>query len=128
MTISMDRQPASGLVPFAMTSPIQVPRERYFDRDFFELEKQKLWPRVWQMACRLEEIPQPGDFVEYEICDLSVLVVRQGDGSVKAFENACRHRATQLAMGAGRFGGGQIVCPFHGWRWNLDGTSSFVFH
>ena len=32
------------------------------------------------------------------------------------------------AVGDGRFSGGQIVCPFHGWRWNLDGTSSFVFH
>ena len=80
------------------------------------------------MACRVEEVPDPGDFAEYEICNQSVLVVRQQDGSVRAFENACRHRATQLAVGDGRFSGGQIVCPFHGWRWNLDGTSSFVFH
>ena len=126
MTISDERLSASALVPYAMTDPLRIPRERYFDREFFELEKEHLWPHVWQMACRLEEIPDPGDFVEYEICDMSILVVRQHDGSVKAFENACRHRATQLAVGAGRFGGGQIVCPFHGWRWNLDGSNSFV--
>ena len=107
--------------------PLHVPRERYFDRGFFELEKQQLWPRVWQMACRLEEIPGPGDFVEYEICDQSILVVRQDDGSIKAFYNACRHRATELAKGSGRLPKGQIVCPFHGWRWNLDGTLSFVY-
>ncbi|MBO0729053.1 MAG: aromatic ring-hydroxylating dioxygenase subunit alpha [Acidimicrobiaceae bacterium] len=128
MTISLERTSGSEIVPFAMTSPMRVPRERYFDRGFFELEKEKLWRRVWQMACRLEEIPEPGDFVEYEICDQSLLVVRQLDYSVKAFENACRHRATQLAVGAGRLPGRQIVCPFHGWRWNLDGTNSFVFH
>ncbi|NKQ51579.1 aromatic ring-hydroxylating dioxygenase subunit alpha [Amycolatopsis sp. K13G38] len=114
-------------VPFAMRDRLHVPRERYYDRGFYELEKQKLWTRTWQMACRLEEIPEPHDFVEYEICDQSVLVVRQRDGSVKAFHNACRHRATQLAKGCGRLGGGQLVCPFHGWRWNADGTSSFVY-
>jgi phenylpropionate dioxygenase-like ring-hydroxylating dioxygenase large terminal subunit len=108
-----------------MRDPRRVPKERYFDREFFELEKEHLWPRVWQMACRLEEIPEPGDFVEYEICDQSILVVRQPDRSVKAFFNACRHRATELCKGSGRVR--QIVCPFHGWRWNLDGTSAFVY-
>src|SRR5262245_35405375 len=122
MTISEQRVSLSGFVPYAITDPTRIPRERYFDRGFFELEKEKLWPHVWQVACRLEEIPDPGDFVEHEIGDMSVFVVRQRDGSIKAFENACRHRATQLAVGSGRFGG-QIVCPFHGWRWNLDGTN-----
>src|SRR2546427_577277 len=102
---------ASG-VPFAMRDSLHVPRERYYDREFFELEKERLWPRVWQMACRVEEIPEPGDFVEYEICDQSILIVRQRDRSIKAFYNACRHRATQLAVGCGTFRGGQIVCPF----------------
>jgi phenylpropionate dioxygenase-like ring-hydroxylating dioxygenase large terminal subunit len=128
MSIAEDRKPGTARpVPFAMRDHLHVPRERYYDRDFFELEKQYLWPRVWQMACRLEEIPQPGDFVEYEICDQSILVVRQADGTLKAFHNVCPHRATQLCKGSGRAGGGQIVCPFHGWRWNLDGTNSLVY-
>ncbi|MFI5047215.1 MAG: Rieske 2Fe-2S domain-containing protein, partial [Acidimicrobiia bacterium] len=114
-------------VPHAMRDALHVPRERYFDREFFELEKEHLWPHVWQVACREEEIPEPGEFVEYEICDDSIIVVRQPDRSVKAFHNACRHRATQLCKGTGRLPGGQIVCPFHGWRWNLDGTNSLVF-
>jgi phenylpropionate dioxygenase-like ring-hydroxylating dioxygenase large terminal subunit len=114
-------------VPFAMRDPLRVAPERYYDREFFDLEKKYLWPRVWQMACRLEEIPRPGDFVEYEICDQSILLVRQADLAVKAFFNACRHRATELCKGSGRLPGGQIVCPFHGWRWNLDGSNSFVY-
>src|SRR3954453_1462583 len=85
----VDQRTSPPSVPFAMRDPLHVPRERYFDRDFFELEKERLWPRVWQMACRLEEIPDPGDFVEYEICDQSILVVRQPDQSVKAFHNTC---------------------------------------
>jgi phenylpropionate dioxygenase-like ring-hydroxylating dioxygenase large terminal subunit len=114
-------------VPFAMTDPNYVPRERYYDRGFYELEKKHLWPHAWLMAARCEEIPKPGDFTEFEIAGSSILLIRQRDGSVKALHNACRHRATELLKGCGRLPGGQIVCPFHGWRWNLDGSSAFVF-
>ncbi|HET7653545.1 MAG TPA: Rieske 2Fe-2S domain-containing protein, partial [Acidimicrobiales bacterium] len=79
-------------VPFAIELPDRIPKQRYYDPEFFALEAERLWPRVWQMACRLEEIPNPGDFAEYEILDQSVVVVRQADLSVRAFENACRHR------------------------------------
>jgi nitrite reductase/ring-hydroxylating ferredoxin subunit len=114
-------------IPFAMTDFDFVPKERYYDREFYDLEKKYLWPYTWQMAARLEEIPYPGDFVEYEVAGNSILIVRQKDGGVKALHNACRHRATELAKGCGRLPGGQLVCPFHGWRWNLDGSPSFVF-
>ena len=48
-------------VPLRITDPEMIPAQRYYDPDFFELEKQNLWPHVWQMACRLEEIPEVGD-------------------------------------------------------------------
>lgn len=114
-------------VPFHMNDSLHVPAERYYSREFYDLEKEKLWPHVWQMAAREEEIPEPGDFVEYEVVGQSILIVRQEDGSVKALHNACRHRATQLAVGTGRFPGGQIACPFHGWRWKTDGQCSHIF-
>ncbi|MEV6164883.1 aromatic ring-hydroxylating dioxygenase subunit alpha [Streptomyces sp. NPDC052052] len=114
-------------IPYPMEGWLRVPAERYHSREFFDLEKEKLWPRVWQMAAREEEIPDPGDFVEYEIVGQSLLIVRQHDGSVKALHNVCRHRATELGRGCGRFRGGQIVCPFHGWRWKIDGSISHVF-
>jgi phenylpropionate dioxygenase-like ring-hydroxylating dioxygenase large terminal subunit len=114
-------------VPYAISKPYHVPKERYYDREFFELEKEHLWNRTWQMACRLQEIPRANDYVEYEICDQSILVVRQADQSIKAFFNVCPHRATQMAKGSGTLPGGQITCPFHGWRWNIDGSNSFVY-
>jgi phenylpropionate dioxygenase-like ring-hydroxylating dioxygenase large terminal subunit len=114
----------SGL---AINGILRVPKERYYDRDFFELEREKLWYKTWQLACRLQEIPESGDYVEYEIFDQSILIVHQKDGSLKAFFNVCPHRATQIAKGEGTFHGGQMTCPFHGWRWNLDGSSSFVY-
>ena len=96
-----------------MGLPDRVPRERYFDPEFHALEAEQLWPRIWQMACRLEEIPQPGDFVTYEILDQSVVVVRTDDGSVVAFQNACRHRGVQVVQGWGTCEG-TFTCPFHG--------------
>ncbi|HEY1828170.1 MAG TPA: aromatic ring-hydroxylating dioxygenase subunit alpha [Acidimicrobiales bacterium] len=114
-------------VPFAMTKGTRVPAPRYFDREFARLEDERLWSRTWQMACRLEEIPMPGDYVTYTIGDQSLIVLRLDQDTIRAYSNACRHRGTQLAVGSGSFRGGQIACPFHGWRWNLDGTNSFVF-
>ena len=44
------------------------------------LERERLWPRVWQMACREAELAAPGDFVVYDILDDSILIVRTGPG------------------------------------------------
>jgi nitrite reductase/ring-hydroxylating ferredoxin subunit len=112
-------------VPYAMESPDRVPKERYFDPDFYAMEAERLWPRVWQMACRLEEIPQPHEFVSYDILDQSVIVVRTDDLGVRAFHNACRHRGVKLVEGRGTCTSG-FTCPFHGWRYGPDGTNAFV--
>jgi len=112
-------------VPFAMELADRVPKERYFDRDFYDLENELLWPRVWQMACRLEEIPQAGDFVTYEFLDQSVIVLRTGDLGVRAFQNACRHRGVQIVEGRGTCEGG-FTCPFHGWCYGTDGANTSV--
>jgi len=112
-------------VPYAIELPDRAPKERYFDADFYQLEAELLWPRVWQMACRLEEIPEPGDFVEYEILDQSVIVVRTDDLGVRALQNACRHRGVQLVKGRGTCESG-FTCPFHGWCYDLDGTNTHI--
>lgn len=112
-------------VPHAMTVPDRVPKERYLDPRFHQLEAEQLWPRVWQMACRLEEIPRPGDYVEYEILDQSVVVVRTAGSEVRAYQNACRHRGVKIAERRGTLRTG-FTCPFHGWCYDLDGRNTFV--
>ncbi|OHV43553.1 aromatic ring-hydroxylating dioxygenase subunit alpha [Pseudofrankia sp. BMG5.36] len=126
--LATDQDIDTSKVPFAITDRAFIPRERYYDKAFFDLENEKLWPHAWQMACRLEEIPGVGDYAEYSVGPYSVVVVRTSPTEIKAYQNACRHRATQLAVGCGSFRGGQIVCPFHGWRWNLDGTPSLPLY
>jgi phenylpropionate dioxygenase-like ring-hydroxylating dioxygenase large terminal subunit len=112
-------------VPYAIELPDRVRKERYFDPDFYQLEVEQLWPRVWQMACRLEEIPHAHDFVEYVILDQSVIVLRTDDGGVRAFQNACRHRGVRVVQGRGTCENG-FICPFHGWCYAADGANTFV--
>ncbi len=113
------------MLPYAMEVPDRVRKQRYYDPDFYALEAELLWPRVWQMACRLEEIPQPHDFVEYQILDQSVVVVRGEDMEVRAFQNVCRHRGVRVVEGRGTCDDG-FTCPFHGWCYGLDGRNTAV--
>jgi len=115
-------------VPFTIENPERIPTPRYFDAEFYALETERLWPHVWQMACRLEQIAEIGDWVEYTNLGKSVIVVRTKDG-VKAFHNACRHRGVPF-VGEGGHGNCKtpgFICPFHGWRWNLEGKNTFVY-
>ena len=124
MTVA-DRKSAARPVPHAIEVADRIPKQRYYDAEVFRLEAELLWPRVWQMACRLDEIPGAQDFVEYEILDQSVLVVRGDDLEVRAFQNACRHRGVRVAEGRGTCESG-FTCPFHGWCYAADGTNTFV--
>ena len=96
-----------------------IPKADALDRAFHELEKENLWPKVWQIAAREDEIPKIGDYIVYDIIDDSIVVVRGTDGAVRAFHNVCPHRGTLLTEGSGN--ARQFVCPFHGWRFATDG-------
>ena len=98
----------------------QIPLSRYFDPAFAELERERLWKQTWQFVCREEDIPASGDRYRYDVGPLSWFVVRTGGGEIKAFNNACLHRGTQLCAGHGW--SQTIRCPFHAWEWELDGS------
>jgi phenylpropionate dioxygenase-like ring-hydroxylating dioxygenase large terminal subunit len=99
---------------------------RYTDPAFAQLERDRLWKRVWQFAARVDEIPQIGDYTTYEIMDQSVMIVRVDADTIKAYYNFCRHRATTLTVGCGSFEQDAIICPFHGWKWDLQGNNQYV--
>lgn len=94
--------------------------ERYIDQAFFDREAEMMWSKVWQMACREEDIPEVGDVHVYDIIDRSVLVVRSGPDTIEAFPNSCLHRGRKLMDESGRVE--NMRCGFHGWSWNLDGS------
>lgn len=99
-----------------------LPGWTYHSPAFLELEMAELFKTHWQIVCHVSDVPQPGSFVTADICGERALVVRGADGIVRGFHNMCRHRGARVvASEAGRCKGA-MVCPFHGWVYNLDGT------
>ncbi len=93
---------------------------RYLSPEFAALEEEKLWPKVWQIACTVDHVAEPGDFFEYRAGPYSVLIVRGDDGELRAFQNVCRHRGNSICQGSGA-GLTRIRCPWHHWTWDLQG-------
>ena len=100
--------------------PTIVDPKVYYAREYFELEKERLWKRVWQMACHEDDIPEVGDAIKYDIADLSYIVVRSGKEQFSAFPNACLHRGRQI-LHQDETGLYNFRCAFHGWAWSLKG-------
>ncbi|MCP5178958.1 MAG: aromatic ring-hydroxylating dioxygenase subunit alpha [Pseudomonadales bacterium] len=106
---------------YTFDSDADIPYTNYTSREYAQAEFEKLWPRVWQMACREEHIPEPGDFHVYDIGHLSAIVTRTPSGAIKAFVNACMHRGTALKLPDEWSYCESFRCPFHGWTFSLDG-------
>ena len=99
-----------------------IPYSHYTSKEHLKQEFEKLWPHVWQMACREEHVPEPGDYHVYDIGTLSAIVTRTESGEIKAFYNACMHRGTALKDPESSGFCENFKCPFHGWTYGLDGT------
>ena len=72
-----------------------VSRDRYYAPDWHAREVDKIWRKTWQFACRVEEIPNVGDQIVYDIVNDSLGVVRTAEG-IKAYLTSCLHRGTML--------------------------------
>ncbi|MGZ8813634.1 MAG: aromatic ring-hydroxylating oxygenase subunit alpha [Mycobacterium sp.] len=112
------REDAIGTPP---QRPTLVPAQRYYSPDFARLEVEQMWPKVWQLACTVDHVAEPGDYFEYRCGPYSVLIVRGDDGELRAFQNVCRHRGNSLCAGSGS-DLHELRCGYHGWTWDLSGS------
>ncbi len=101
--------------------PTRVSIDRYTSQEFFDLEVEKVWKRVWQVACHEDDLPGVGDYVPYDIAGMSYLIVRTAEDEIKAYYNACLHRGRKLRENRGK-AATELRCPFHAWTWNIDGS------
>ena len=116
---------AKAAEPEFGTTPIAG--DRYWAPEFARLEADTLWPRVWQVAGRVDQIPDPGDYVTYEIGRDSVIAVRGEDHRVRVFFNVCQHRGNRLVTAeVGTLVTGEFQCAYHGWRFGTDGNLNWV--
>ena len=113
-----------------LSEPLTFSVEPYISEEYARAETDRLWPKVWQHAGRVEEIPNVGDFLTYDIGDDSIVVVRTAPDTIKAYHNVCSHRGRRLldAPPGGHSTHGNrnlFVCGFHGWRYDLNGKCTF---
>lgn len=101
-----------------------IPASGYISPAFQQLEYERMWNKVWQVACREEEIPKVGDYVTYEIGNQSFIIVRTAPDRIKSYYNVCLHRGRRLTASCGH--AAKFHCNYHGWQWNLDGSIARV--
>lgn len=114
-----------------LARPLTYPVTAFLSPEYARAERELLWPKVWQHAGRVEEIPEVGNFITYDIGDDSILIVRTTPDTIRAYHNVCPHRGRRLVdvpCGENRACGSRkrFVCGFHGWTFDLEGKNVYV--
>ncbi|MDG1746150.1 MAG: aromatic ring-hydroxylating dioxygenase subunit alpha [Planktomarina sp.] len=113
-----------------MTADIALPKDwdrsglpgwAYFSQELFELECDTLFKTHWQFVCHVNEAAEIGAYVTFDLAGERALVIRGHDGILRAFHNLCRHRGSRIVPDARGVCNKAMVCPYHGWAYNLDG-------
>jgi glycine betaine catabolism A len=98
-----------------------LPQALYTDHDSFDWDQQAIFGQSWLMAGMECELPKPGSYMTMMVGQWPVLITRDMTGAVHAFHNSCRHRGSILCQSS-HGAGPKLVCPYHRWTYNLDGT------
>lgn len=96
-----------------------LPPAAYHHPAFYRRECERIFHRGWNFVGHAGRVPEPGDYAAFDFAGVPVLLVRGADNMVRAFANSCRHRGAQLADNQGHCR--RLVCPYHGWTYDLDG-------
>ena len=97
-----------------------LPIDCYLSDEFYKREVETIWMKSWNLIGRTDYIKNPGDYFTRSLVGVSLIIMRGQDNKVRAFVNACRHRGTKLLEGKGQCA--TVVCPYHGWAYNADGS------
>jgi choline monooxygenase len=100
---------------------VGMPSTAYTSEAFFELENASLWRRTWVCAGFAHDVPNAGDAMPIELAAVPLMLVRDRDGAINVFFNACRHRSMKVLPEA-RKACVRLTCPYHGWSYDLDGS------
>jgi phenylpropionate dioxygenase-like ring-hydroxylating dioxygenase large terminal subunit len=118
MNVHTRQWPAAGLT--------RIPYWIYTDPDLYADEQARIFRGdTWTFLCLEAELPGPNTYRTSTLGDMPVVVTRDGDGRIHAFENRCAHRGSLLCIkpcGEAR----EIVCVYHNWTYDLTGRLTGV--
>ena len=111
---------------FARTAPPDgfpkfhdIPTARHTSVEFHDLEQEHLWTRTWVIAGRVEDVPEPGDYITFDDLGVPMLIVRGTDGVIRCFYNTCQHRGAPVVRDA-RGSSRRLRCQYHSWTYEVD--------
>lgn len=96
--------------------------ECYTSEEFYQLEKETIWKHSWLLAGREQDIREPGEYfvTNLDFLDMSLITIRGADRKIRTFHNVCKHRGASICQQS-RGSVKALVCPFHGWVYDLTG-------
>ena len=97
-----------------------MPTSVYTSEEFLKRELSDVFSKDWFCVGRASALENAGDYLTLELANQPIIVLRDKDGTLKAMSNVCLHRMSTLLEGQGN--ARAIVCPYHAWTYNLDGT------
>lgn len=100
-------------------------REIYRDEEVYQQDLEQIWHKEWIFAGHTIEIEKAGEYMTIQVGDYPVVIVRDDNGNVRAFHNACRHRGSRVCS-ASKGKTAKLVCPYHKWTFGLDGKLLFA--
>ncbi len=96
-----------------------LPKEAYFNKDYFEEEKINIFEKQWQFVCMIDELKDNKSFILKTVGNTPIYIIND-NGILNANVNLCRHRGIQLLRGDEKINS-SILCPYHNWNYKLDG-------
>ena len=96
----------------------------YLDPKFQQVETEQIFHKSWQFLCHEEKLRENGSYIATDIQGQSIVATRDVSGELRAFYNVCKHRGHELMSGEGK--AKLIVCPYHAWSYDLDGSLKVV--
>lgn len=99
----------------------------YIDQDYYKLDLETIWYRDWLFIGHDCEIPRAGNYFTVQVGDYPVVITRDRQGVIRALHNSCRHRGSRVCT-QHKGASAKLVCPYHQWTYELDGTLLFARH
>jgi phenylpropionate dioxygenase-like ring-hydroxylating dioxygenase large terminal subunit len=122
---SAKARPDKTKAPEPKLSDKPISPDRYYSREIWQKEWETIWTRTWQIAGVIQQLQKPGDYLTMPFGVERILCVKGDDGKVRAFYNVCQHRGMMLMSGE-QGHSRRLVCPYHGWAYDLKGTLRVV--
>lgn len=116
-----------------LAAPVTIPADAYISTDYAAAEQDRLWRKTWLQAGRLEDVPEIGNFITYDIGPDGIIIVRTSETELRAYHNVCPHRGRRLidvppGQHNARGTRANFICGYHAWTFNLEGRCTYIQH